>query len=168
LSRWLNLYFDTDNNRSTGYISCGGAEFYASSYFYTAPGKSTGGTCYRYAGTGRDWNWQTVAGVSSDFNSVFETKIPLSNLGLGPGQQVGIYIEERWWYLYRMIPKPVYSITYPPAATATTTGGIIGFFGSETVFIAVVAVAMIVEAVLIVLLMRRGRAPPPPPPPPPA
>ncbi|MEM2940981.1 MAG: hypothetical protein QW304_05470 [Thermoproteota archaeon] len=164
LSRYLYPYLDTDNNNATGYSSYSGADFYASVSFSANPAKNNYIDYYRYTGTGGDWNWQWVAGgsASSNFNSVFEFKIPLSYLGLSSGERVGLYMYRRWWYLYRSIPKPVYSLTYPSATT--TTGGIIGFFGSETVFLAVVAVAMVVEAVLIILLMRRGRAPPPPPP----
>ncbi|MEM2089089.1 MAG: hypothetical protein QXF52_10560 [Thermoproteota archaeon] len=164
LTRWFTVYFDADNNNNTGYRSNSGAEFYAEVAFHSSPGKSTYASYYRYTGTGSDWNWQYVSSPSStsDFNSVFEFKVSLSYLGLSPGQQVGLYMGDRWWYLSRSIPKPVYYTTYPP--TTTTTGGIIGFFGSETVFLAVVVVAMVAEAAIIVLLMRRGRAPPPPPP----
>jgi len=166
LSRYFYVYLDTDNNNGTGYAGYGGAEFYPYAYFKAQPSKYTYVDYYRYTGTGSDWRWQRVTGdsASSNFNSVFEFKIPLSLLEVGPGQQIGLYISDRWWYLYRSIPKPVYSATYPPATT-TAAGGIVGFFGSGTVFLAVVAVAMAVEAVIIILFMRRVKAPPPPPPP---
>lgn len=169
LNRWFTVYFDTDNKNNTGYISYGGAESYVEGAFRATPGKNYYANYYRYTGTGGDWNWQRVIGGSqySNFSSVFELKIPISHLGVGSGQTVGLYIPYGWWGLYRAIPRPVYSMAYPPGATTTTTTPttIIGFFGSETVFLAVVAVAMVVEAVLIILLMRRGRVPPPPPPP---
>ncbi|MEM2929912.1 MAG: hypothetical protein QW797_03510 [Thermoproteota archaeon] len=167
LVRYSDVYLDTDNNDDTGYGGYGGSEFHASVEFDSNPSKYNYINYFRYTGTGGDnWNWQWVIGdyQSSNFNSVFEFKIPLSHLGIGSGQTVGIHMEESWWYLYRAIPKPVYSVTYPPMSTTTGTVAIVGFFGSETVFLAVVAVAMVAEAVLIVLLMRRVKAPPPPPP----
>ncbi|MGC8832205.1 MAG: hypothetical protein ACP5PQ_06465 [Thermoproteota archaeon] len=167
LYRFFYIYLDTDNNNGTGYGPYSGADFYASSSFHAQPSKYSYIDYYRYAGTGGDnWNWQWVSGdsESSNFNSVFEFKIPLSRLGAGPGQSVGIYIGSVWWYLYRPIPRPVYSASYPPATTGG--GGATGFFGSETVLLAVVAAAMVAEAALIILLMRRVKKPPPPPPPP--
>jgi hypothetical protein len=122
LYRDFYVYVDADNNGNTGYIRCGGAEFkvYAYAVFSANLSKSTWVDYYRYTWTGSDWDWQEMGSSSnsSDFNNVFEFKIPLSLFGLRSGRTVGIYIEEWWWRFGRWIPRSSY-LTYPPALRDT-------------------------------------------------
>jgi len=121
LDRYFSAYLDTDNNGNTGYREYGGAEFYAYAGFSASPSKYTRVDYYRYTGTGRDYSWQEIEGPRnpSDFNNVFEFKIPLSLFGLGSGQTVGIHISAYSWRLDRVIPQSGH-LTYPDTTPPVT------------------------------------------------
>jgi hypothetical protein len=123
LDRYFSAYLDTDNNGNTGYREYGGAEFYAYAGFSASPSKYTRVDYYRYTGTGRDYSWQEIEGPRnpSDFNNVFEFKIPLSLFELGSGQTVGIIMSSCGFFT-RQIP-PSGHLTYPPDMTPPTISG---------------------------------------------
>jgi len=123
LERSFVVYLDADNNDNTGYIGRGGAEFYADTRFFTDLSKYTRVKYYKYTGTGSDSSWQEIGSSSnsSDFNNVFEFKIPLSLFGLGSGQTVGIIMSSCGFFT-RQIP-PSGHLTYPPDMTPPTISG---------------------------------------------
>jgi hypothetical protein len=174
LTRELYIYIDTDNSNSTGYKTYSGADYYAYATLNTQILKYPNIYYYKYTGTGTDSKWQQVSSTpqNADFNTVFELKIPLSLLGLKPQQKITIYIPEQRWFLHRLVPKTVTSITYPTQQTATTPATqpsiIARLFGSETLFLALVTTIIILEAAAITYLARKQpRHQPQPPPPPP-
>jgi hypothetical protein len=104
------IYIDVDNNVNTGVRA-----------FWANSSKGTEVDYYRCTGTGSDRRCQRIGGSSNsaDFNNTFEFKIPLSLLGLGSGQTVGIYI----WGLgefVRRIPQSGY-LTYPSTTSPVTS-----------------------------------------------
>jgi hypothetical protein len=113
LQRYFYVYLDTDNKDNTGYKWYGGTEFQVCANFYACVhSKCTYVNYYKYTGTGNDWSWQEIDGseTSSDFNSVFEFKIPLSLLGLKPRQTViNMKIALDGFFIARMC-----DLTYPP------------------------------------------------------
>jgi hypothetical protein len=92
--RIFDVYIDTDNNDVTGDIKHGGAEFYVHVVFevnaYTET-KYSKIVYSRYVG-GEKWEYLEESKESSDFNEVFEFKVPLKLLRLSSGQIIGIEI----------------------------------------------------------------------------
>ena len=67
------VYIDTDDSESTGFKGIGsvGAEYLLQ-----------GGSLYKYTGSGTDWSWQYVSGITSKVNgAIAEFKIPRDALG---------------------------------------------------------------------------------------
>lgn len=100
LGRGISVFINTDNNYTTGSY---GADFALSLDFctgsYNGTGKSSVAWYYKWTGTGMGkLQEKGVLTNSSDFNNVFELKIPLSVLNVNTGQTIGIYI-----YAYRTI-----------------------------------------------------------------
>ena len=74
-SAWWSwqVYLDTDMSTSTGYKGIDGV---GATYLLQ------GGGLYKYTGSGTDWSWQFVSGVSSaKSGAIAEFKIPRSSLG---------------------------------------------------------------------------------------
>jgi hypothetical protein len=120
--RTFDVYIDTDNNDNTGYIPEGGAEFWAYAHFDANISKYTLAYCLKYTGTGSDWRWQEIerSSNSSDFNNVFEFKIPLSMIGVDTGRTIGLSIGKYEFTFHRRIPQSGY-LTYPPDTTPPVT-----------------------------------------------
>jgi membrane protease YdiL (CAAX protease family) len=118
LYRGFFVYLDTDNNDNTGYSRYGGAELCIMSDFSASPSRETWVSYGTYNWTGSDWRWQPARAIEgpkgSDFDNVFEFKIPLSLFRLSSGQTVGICIRGLYWGFHRLIPESghlIYPIT---------------------------------------------------------
>jgi hypothetical protein len=125
LGRGISVFINTDNNYTTGSY---GADFALSLDFctgsYNGTGKSSVAWYYKWTGTGMGkLQEKGVLTNSSDFNNVFELKIPLSVLNVNTGQTIDIYISTRTepFSLYRIVPYIYSYLTYPPDTTPPVT-----------------------------------------------
>ncbi len=103
------FYFNTDGNAATGYqepdwVENSGADYLLETSIRLEPVTVSGQVRYAkkdqaelrsYAGTGTDWSWSPVAEYRGTGNivktdSTIEARIPLSDLGLSPGQSLQI------------------------------------------------------------------------------
>jgi len=164
LYRYLYVYVDADDNSATGHQYSKGAEYYVYGSFQSSPAQSSYASCYKYAGTGTDWNYLYLSDGKSAFNRVLEFSVPLGPMRLSEGQAIGLHLGETSWYLYDMVPRPTNYLAFPAAAPSAGFS-VIALFGSEVVFLGIVAAVMLIEAVLIFIIARRGRREIPPPPP---
>jgi hypothetical protein len=126
LWRGFSVFLDTDNKNNTGYVGYGGygggAELLVDVYFYTDASEYTLVRYYKYAGTGSDSSWKEIerSSNSSDFNNVFEFKIPL--IGIETGRTVGLSIPSYVW----SFRSQTSILSYPPDTTPPVTSIALG------------------------------------------
>jgi len=120
--RYLYFFIDLDSNDDTGEREYSGAELYVEAEFHSNPTKLNNASYYVYSGEGGEWyeKWRLImsSNDSSDFNDVFELKIPLTYLKTKPQQKISIFIP--WGFtqiLRRDIPEEN-TLSYP-LVTAT-------------------------------------------------
>jgi len=110
----LEIYFDTDNDDNTGDAEHSGAEFKAEIIFEASrEGESSRMHLLRYSYDHWFGSYEYDRYVSfSDFNNVFEFKIPFRLLGIS-SKQIGIMMESRMVFS-RFIPWFGYELTFVP------------------------------------------------------
>jgi hypothetical protein len=123
--RYLNFFIDLDGKDDTGDRRYGGAELYMEAEFHSNPSKLNNASYYIYAGENSEWykRWRLVlrSSNSSDFNDVFELKIPLKYLKTKPQQAIGIFIP---WGLVQVLKREIpekNALSYPPVASTESS-----------------------------------------------
>jgi hypothetical protein len=123
-----------------------GAEFEVFASFSAKLSKRTYVIYHRYGMEIDEWH---EIENSSDFNNIFEFKIPLSLLGLGSGQTIGIHIFGRGG-LVRSIPQSGYLTCYPDIASLKSY-----VQSSNTIQLCTILIPLVIVAVAASILLRK-------------
>jgi len=116
--RYLYFFIDLDNNDDTGDREYSGAELYVEAEFHSNPTKLNNASYYIYGGESSEWyrEWHLISrsNDSSDFNDVFELKIPLTYLKIEPQQKISIFIPWGFVQILRRDVPEENALSYPP------------------------------------------------------
>ncbi|MEM4466338.1 MAG: hypothetical protein QXE61_04375 [Nitrososphaerota archaeon] len=123
--RYLYFFIDNDNNDASGDAHYSGADTYVEVEFFSRQDKFNNISYYAYTGEKREWyeEWSllSTSNSSSDFDEIFELRIPLAYLNAASGRQINIFIP---WGLCQILDRTMgekEALSYPPITITTTS-----------------------------------------------